>query len=275
VKNRYDCVFFDSGGTLYGVFDSPGVPTPAQVSAGRFARVAALLGEFGAPAGRRELERELLRCERECPAELGAAYNFDRLMAVAAERLKLDIGPEIAACLADAYAGPRYRAWLFPGTEEMLGALGAAGLYLGVIANTAWPGHCMDRAFAGVGLRPYFKTRIYSADVGIEKPDPEFFRLAERVSGQAGKRLLYVGDSMEKDIAGAKGVGWDAALRLSGAGGSRGLADLDFTDWRRLVEFVTGRPATCRGSAPCRPRRTCTAGRRRRPGRRRPARRRA
>jgi len=273
--NRYDCVFFDSGGTLYGVFDAPGVPTPEDVAAGRSGRVAALLAEYGAAVDRRELERALERCERECAARLGPAYNYDRLMAAVAAELGLGFGPEVAACLADAYAGPRYRAWLFPGTEEMLRTLSAAGLYLGVIANTAWPGHCMDRAFAGVGLLPYFGTRVYSGDVGLEKPDPAFFRLAARVSGQAGRRILHVGDSLEKDIVGARGVGWDAALRLSEAGGSGGQADLEFSDWRQLVEFVIGRPTSRRNSAPGRPRRKGTAGRRRQPGRRRPARRRA
>jgi HAD superfamily hydrolase (TIGR01549 family) len=236
--SRYDCVFFDSGGTLYGVFDALGVPTPADVAAGRFARVAALLTEFAESVPLADLERVLAACEQDCSARLGAAYNYDRLLSELARRLALEIGPEIAACLADAYAGPRYRAWLFPGTEEMLQSLGAAGVYLGVIANTAWPGHCMDRAFAGVGLLPYFGIRVYSGDVGIAKPDPEFFRLAARLSGQAGRRILHVGDSLEKDIAGAKAVGWDAAMRLSGADGSGGLADLEFTDWKQLVEFV-------------------------------------
>jgi HAD superfamily hydrolase (TIGR01549 family) len=236
--SRYDCVFFDSGGTLYGVFDAPGVPTPEDVAAGRFARVAALLAEFSARVPLEDLERVLTACEQDCSARLGAAYNYDRLMSELAGRLALEIGPEIAACLADAYAGPRYRAWLFPGTEEMLQTLSAAGLYLGIIANTAWPGHCMDRAFVGVGLLPYFGARVYSGDAGMEKPDPDFFRLALRLSGQAGRRMLYVGDSLEKDIAGAKGVGWDAAMRVPEAGGSNGLADIEFTDWRQLIEFV-------------------------------------
>jgi FMN phosphatase YigB (HAD superfamily) len=236
---RFDTVFFDSGGTLYGVFDGGDCPAPGEVSAGRCARVAAALATYvaQAPDG---LEAAIEACEAELPLKLGAGYNFHRLMIGVLERLGLTLGDEIAACLADAYAGPRYAGWLFPGTAAMLESLEAAGLYLGIIANTAWPGFCMDRAFAGVGLLHFFKTRIYSGDEGVEKPDPEFFRIAERISGQAGQRILYVGDNIEKDIKGAKNINWSTALRRSSQQTSNGLADFEFDRCEELVEFVLG-----------------------------------
>lgn len=238
--NRFDCVFFDSGGTLYGVFDGKDAPTPEQVAEGRFTRVANALQAFGAEADP-SLEKTLRELEAAAKQNRRVDHTYVRLMTGLIERLKLPLGSEVAACLADAYAGPRFRPWVFPGTHEMLHDLREAGVYLGVIANTAWPGFCMDRAFAGVGLLPYFRMRVYSGDEGLEKPDPAFFRLAERNSGQAGKRILYVGDSLAYDVDGAKAVGWSAALRRSKESTSQGRADFEFDHSKELAAYVLGR----------------------------------
>ncbi len=236
---RFDAVFFDSGGTLYGVFDGESCPTPQELFAARVGRVAAALAAYrpGIPAG---LDAAIVSCEERLKEELGAGYNFHRLMCAVLEHLDLGLGSEVAACLADAYAGPRYADWLFPGTRKMLADLRDAGLYLGLIANTAWPSFCMDRALSGVGLLSFFRTRIYSGDEGIEKPDPAIFSLAARDSGQAGRRILYVGDSLEKDIEGARAAGWPAALRRSGVSAGSGRADFEFDRCQELVEFVLG-----------------------------------
>lgn len=237
--STFDCVFFDSGGTLYGVFDGGTKPSLKQMMEKRVERVSWALRGYVAERPE-DLESVIVSAENRLQRELGPGYNYHRLMIAALRDLQLDLGDEVAACLADAYAGPRYADWLFPGTKEMLQALTDAGLYIGVIANTAWPGFCMDRAFAGVGLLPYFKTRFYSGDLGIEKPDPAFFRHAEQVAGQGGKRILYVGDSVEKDIKGAKGVGWSAALRRSSAKSSGGLADFEFDHCEEITAFILG-----------------------------------
>jgi FMN phosphatase YigB (HAD superfamily) len=236
---RFDAVFFDSGGTLYGR-GGDGDPTPAQVEAGRVRRVEAALNGFDVEVAYDLLERRLRVCEEECKERLGAAYNFYRLMTVLCEDLELDLGPEEAACLADAYAGPRYASWLFPGTLDVIRRFSERGIYLGVIANTVWPGFCMDRAFAGVGLLPYFKTRVYSGDLGVAKPDARIFHLTEAISGLKGKRILFVGNNLKADIQGASGVGWATAFRKNGGRSGEGLADFEFEETTELPGIVLG-----------------------------------
>jgi HAD superfamily hydrolase (TIGR01549 family) len=239
---HYQAVFFDSGNTLYAKPPfpdaAPDAPTPQTVSAGRLDRLTAILYAYGARITQPDLLKALTDCEKSTPAQHGPRYNHDLLMAALLKALNLNCGPEVAACLSHAYAGPRHRHWLFPGTHEMLQTLTSAGLYLGVIANTAWAGHCMDRAFAGVGLLPFFNIRIYSGDVGIEKPDPAIFKLAQRYAGLTHpSKILYVGDRAEKDVTGAHSAGWRAALRVPGPGtGSK--AELEFTTWPQLINFI-------------------------------------
>jgi len=243
---RFDRVFFDSGGTLYGGGDGGGGggsdPSPAEVHEGRFARLGALAASFGLEVPPAELGEAVRACEDESPSKWGAAYSFVRLVEDVFERLGLAPAPEVAAVLADAYAGPRYRSWLYPGTPEMVEALHGAGLHLGIIANTGWPGFTMDRAFRGVGLLSFFRTRVYSCDVSIDKPDERIFRLATELSGLPSghdpSRILYVGNSLVHDIEGAAGVGWRTALRRSTCETSGGLADFEFDESGELTEYV-------------------------------------
>ena len=95
----------------------------------------------------------------------------------------------------------------------------------------------MDRAFAGVGLLPFLSIRIYSGDIGIEKPAPAIFRLAERLGGLEGKRILYVGNDVEADIKGAAAVGWSTAFRRSNQLTTGGVADVEFDNVSELVDY--------------------------------------
>lgn len=233
---KFECIFFDSGGTLYGPGDDADVP-PGEVASGSSKRVHALLGGMGIDLDISRLEKAVERQTEVCRNAMGPAYNFFRLMEAVVKELRLPLGPEDAACLADAYAGPRYASWLFPGTREALCALWEQGCRLGVIANTAWPGFCMDRAFAGVGLLPFLSIRIYSGDIGIEKPSPAIFRLAERIGGLEGKRILFVGNEIEMDIRGAAAVGWSTAFRRTDGHSTNGLADFEFDHISELVRY--------------------------------------
>jgi HAD superfamily hydrolase (TIGR01549 family) len=243
----FQAVFFDSGNTLYRkinpALEPPGLPTPESVSADRLKRISALLYAHGAQITPQALLDALTECEKSTPADLGPRFNHDHLMVALLKSLNLSLGPqtgpELAALLSHAYAGPRYRHWLYPGTHEMLQTLTARGLYLGVIANTAWTGHCMDRAFAGVGLLPFFNLRIYSSDHGIAKPDPAIFKLTQKNAGLTDpSRILYVGDRAEKDVAGAHAAGWRAALRVPSHGKAASKAELEFTSWHELLNFI-------------------------------------
>jgi len=55
-----------------------------------------------------------------------------------------------------------------------------------------------------LGLEKYFEFIILSQDVGIQKPDPRIFALAIHKAGCTSNEFLYVGDSQEEDIVGAR-----------------------------------------------------------------------
>ena len=58
-----------------------------------------------------------------------------------------------------------------------------------------------------LGLESYFQFIILAQEVGMGKPDPGIFHLAVEKAGCLPNELLYVGDSQEEDILGAKRAG--------------------------------------------------------------------
>jgi len=101
-------------------------------------------------------------------------------------------------------------AWkLYDDVLPTLDALRAQGLRLGVISN--WDIR-LPQLLDAVGLTPYFEAVLVSAEEGLEKPAAELFRRALQRFEIAPTQALHVGDSLEEDVRGARGVGLHAAL---------------------------------------------------------------
>jgi FMN phosphatase YigB (HAD superfamily) len=112
-----------------------------------------------------------------------------------------------AFCLGSSVLPP-----LRAGGAEVLAALDARGLRLGVISNTLQPGWSMDEALERRGLLRLFATRTYSSEVRVAKPHVAIFRVALGALGVASDRAVYVGDRLMVDVAGAQGAGMRAVL---------------------------------------------------------------
>ena len=63
--------------------------------------------------------------------------------------------------------------------------------------------------FAHSGLASCFTHTIISEEVGINKPQPEIFRIALERNGITAGEAVMIGDSYTSDIAGAKAAGID------------------------------------------------------------------
>jgi len=61
-------------------------------------------------------------------------------------------------------------------------------------------------------LARYLDPVIISGTVGFEKPDPRIYRLALEALGCTPEEALFIGDTLETDIAGANAVGCRAVL---------------------------------------------------------------
>jgi putative hydrolase of the HAD superfamily len=124
--------------------------------------------------------------------EVGVADHHDRLV----DRLYITF-TDLAS----------YR--LHPDVVPTLDRLRRAGLSLGVISNfEEW----LERLLETLGVTGYFPVRVISGVEGVEKPDPEIFRIALERAGVTARESVYVGDHPFFDIEAAEEVGMVAVL---------------------------------------------------------------
>lgn len=92
-----------------------------------------------------------------------------------------------------------------PFVKEMLDALKAQGLKLGLITNGRSP--FQEEKLFAVGLCNSFDVVLVSASLGISKPDKAIFNLCCEQLSVTPCEALFVGDNPRDDIDGAKNAG--------------------------------------------------------------------
>lgn len=97
----------------------------------------------------------------------------------------------------------------FPDAQPALRELRSLGLRL--VAASNWDSS-LPEVLERTGLAPLLDGVVSSAAVGATKPAPEVFRAALQIAGAEPAEALHVGDSAEKDVAGALALGMRAVL---------------------------------------------------------------
>lgn len=139
--------------------------------------------------------------------------------------LALPTAEDALDALFDDYLVAYRDAWrVFPDVIPLLGSLRERGYLLGLLTNgSAAQQH--DK-LARTGLVDAFDAVCVSEEIGVHKPGRRAFTtLADRLGVDPGA-CLFVGDDVEKDIAGAGGAGMRTAHVDRTAGGTNDLAEL-------------------------------------------------
>ena len=199
-------VFFDLGGTLFSYRTVP--------------QSMAVLTEQLAQRLDHDLD-ELRRCYREANQSVERVYarkQFylfrDYFQAIFLDMLARIDRPECAS-LYDWFAEQQHRQLfgdmqLMPGAEQTLDALKARGQYLSIVSNS--DENMLLRLLELGDMRRWMDDWTSSEAAQSCKPDRRFFEIALQKSGLAAEQVLFVGDSLEQDIAGAQAVGMKTAL---------------------------------------------------------------
>jgi HAD superfamily hydrolase (TIGR01662 family) len=77
---------------------------------------------------------------------------------------------------------------------------------LGIVSNFAIP-ECVDKLLEKHGLDKFFDVVVVSAAVNKRKPSPEIFYKALKKIGVSAENAVFVGDTADADILGAKTAG--------------------------------------------------------------------
>jgi HAD superfamily hydrolase (TIGR01509 family) len=150
-----------------------------------------------------DLYKDMKRVARETGIEISA----QEATLQAADALGLDVTDDVL----DATVDELFRACL-PGTSpldgalEMLRDLQRRNLTLAVISNArhgAFVPWTLDR----LGMLPFFRSVVVSADVHLRKPRPEIYWDTLKQLGIAAADAAYVGDYHPFDMVGARAAG--------------------------------------------------------------------
>jgi putative hydrolase of the HAD superfamily len=101
--------------------------------------------------------------------------------------------------------------WPLKSSIDALRSLNHAGIPIAVVSNAEGQiaetlrreGVCQVGAGSGAEVVVVVDSHV----VGVSKPDPRIFGFALEPLGLAAERVLYVGDSISKDVVGARAAG--------------------------------------------------------------------
>jgi len=121
-----------------------------------------------------------------------------------------------------------------PETEKTLRKIKEHGITTAVFSD--WP--LWDK-LERMGLDSLIDKRYSPDDCGYLKPDVHCFEFVVDKLGLEAKDVLFVGDSYNKDIAGAAGAGLDAVLvGTKDEEGKYPLAKKVFADWEEFDAWI-------------------------------------
>jgi putative hydrolase of the HAD superfamily len=210
---RYDAILFDMGYTLI-YFE----PTQEEI-------VHRALRDAGTERSVEEIQAAVRVVWGKYYADASTAVfpateAYDRqAQATLSEHLLGQLGLDRDPVTLEAYADS-LETWFrrpgvirpYPDVHHVLRTLRDEGYRLGMVSNWSWN---LRQRVAQVGLEQHFEVIWASAYAGCNKPHPGIFRqaLARMQPPQpTPARALYVGDSYEHDVVGARNAGMDAVL---------------------------------------------------------------
>lgn len=140
----------------------------------------------------------------EITAEEMYVYRITKAM----EDFGVTISREEALNFQDVYHEFQHELALTDNMRQFLTFAVTRELKLGIISNGPG-GHQRDK-MRSLGVTKWIPKEniIISGDIGVMKPDPAIFRVAQRQMNLSPEDSWYVGDAFDRDVEGAAGAGW-------------------------------------------------------------------
>ncbi len=101
-----------------------------------------------------------------------------------------------------------------PRLKETVETLHEMGMRMGVVSNiisTSLVPHMLNE----YGIAQYMECIVMSSEVGIRKPDPRIFEIALKRMGITARETCYVGDTISRDVLGARAANLGMVVRIN------------------------------------------------------------
>lgn len=100
-----------------------------------------------------------------------------------------------------------------PRLSETIAELHEMGIRMGIVSNiisTSLVPHLLNE----YGIAQYMECIVMSSATGIRKPDPRIFMIAMQEMGVTAEETGYVGDTISRDVVGARNAHLGLVVRL-------------------------------------------------------------
>ena len=108
------------------------------------------------------------------------------------------------------YFGFAKYAYPVNGSLELMKFLKECNMKTGIISNTPFPGAFFKNDLERFGLVNYFQSFVWSSEFGKRKPSPDIFNHSLAELGIKAHEAVYVGDKIDRDVAGSRGAGMES-----------------------------------------------------------------
>ena len=125
------------------------------------------------------------------------------------ELLSSETAEELCFLIETGYHTRRVR----PEMGEVMEELSQLGLIIGIISNVLSKTQ-VPRNLVDYNLEKYFSPVILSAEFGRVKPKRSIFKFAADEAGVLPEECVYIGNSLSKDVFGAKNAGYKTAVQI-------------------------------------------------------------
>ena len=192
ITSETNAVLFDFGGTL----DANGVPWKE--------RMLALLQKEGVQRPDEELTQAFYQADDSLVGTISPGLSFQQTVELLVQRLFQALGiandmlsQKISGCFIQEAQDQISTNVTFLTELSRHYRLGIVSNFYGNLATV-----CQD-----VGLGPFFGEMIDSTTVGYTKPDPNIFSAALTPLQSSPAQAVFIGDSLPRDMAGARDIG--------------------------------------------------------------------
>ncbi|MGH3842075.1 MAG: HAD family hydrolase [Pseudonocardiaceae bacterium] len=204
------CLAVDFGGTIA----TPGLsPNGADV-------VEVLRSRFGyrAPVGLATVLDQVRAEAKTAYRACGRQTGWETILTASAEQVGVRL-PDVRR-LAEAIWEDVPDAVVDPAAADTLRQLRQAGMVLLLACNTQRSLATRQQTLAEARIADCFTTLVLSSVVGVGKPDPAFYAAvaaaAREATGCGPDAVVFVGDTVDKDVLGARRYGMRAVLVAPG-----------------------------------------------------------
>lgn len=192
ITSATNAVLFDFGGTL----DANGIPWKE--------RMLAILQREGVQRPNEELTQAFYQADDSLVGTISPGLSFQQTVELLVQRLLQALG------IANDMLSQKISGYFIQEAQDQISTnvtfltelshhyrLGIVSNFYGNLATV-----CHD-----VGLAPFFGEMIDSTTVGYTKPDPDIFSAALTTLHSSPAQAVFIGDSLHRDMAGARNIG--------------------------------------------------------------------